>query len=63
MPFTSNVSVSNRADAPPAERKSNRMDSPPASAYRVIWNIGLLAYGPNGGEEGVSWVPRTSLPT
>ena len=37
--------------------------SPFPSAYSVIWKIALPMYGPNGGLDGMSCLPRTAVPT
>ena len=63
FPLTENRSVSSSGTVTLPVTNSKRSVSPSASAYSVIWNIDLLTCGPNGGMDGVSCRPRTTVPT
>ena len=63
LPLMLNTSVSVSVAVALPVKKVKLSVSPALSAYVVIWNSALPAYGPNGGDEGVSCKPRTAVPT
>ena len=63
LPLISKATVSAISTVALPVKKVNLTVSPAMSAYIVIWKIALPAYGPNGGLDGVSWMPRTAVPT
>ena len=63
LPLTLNTSVSVSVAVALPVKKVKLSVSPALSAYVVIWNSALPAYGPKGGDEGVSCKPRTAVPT